>query len=106
MIKLEVHYCGTWENLVNGRQFLWQGHSVTTEFASAAQAVDLISSRDGLAIAELEDEPVRPAIGPVNQDVLRLLEILYPHCEHGLSADLCMGPNHYPTAEQEREMGW
>lgn len=22
-------------------------------------------------------------------------------CEHGLSAWLCMGPNHYPTAEQE-----
>lgn len=22
-------------------------------------------------------------------------------CEHGLSAWLCMGPNHYPTDEQE-----
>ena len=36
----------------------------------------------------------------------RLLEFLYPVCEHGLSADLCYGPNHYMTADQERAMDW
>ncbi len=25
----------------------------------------------------------------------------YRSCEHGMSADLCMGPNHYPTHDQE-----
>lgn len=24
-------------------------------------------------------------------------------CEHGMSAWLCMGPNHYPSREQEME---
>ena len=26
-----------------------------------------------------------------------LYKFLYPSCEHGLSAALCMGPGHYPT---------
>ena len=26
-----------------------------------------------------------------------LMEALYPTCEHGLSAQLCYGPGHYPT---------
>lgn len=25
-----------------------------------------------------------------------------PLCEHGLSSDLCMGPEHYPSQEWER----
>lgn len=33
-------------------------------------------------------------------------EALYPICEHGLSLDLCSGPNHYMTADQERAMNW
>lgn len=35
-----------------------------------------------------------------------LMEMLSPTCEHGMSAQLCMGPQHYPSAEQERMMGW
>jgi hypothetical protein len=27
---------------------------------------------------------------------------LYPTCEHGLSLDLCYGPQHYPYDEDER----
>jgi hypothetical protein len=33
-------------------------------------------------------------------------EVLDPPCEHGMSSSLCMGPMHYPSAEQEREWGW
>lgn len=32
----------------------------------------------------------------------RLEAIFYPTCEHGMSAHLCSGPNHYETYEQER----
>jgi hypothetical protein len=33
---------------------------------------------------------------PIPLSAGRLLERLYPTCEHGLSADLCAGPGHYP----------
>lgn len=36
----------------------------------------------------------------------KVVELLYPLCEHGLSADLCMGPDHYMTREQEIARGW
>lgn len=26
----------------------------------------------------------------------------FPTCEHGMSLQLCMGPDHFPSAEQER----
>jgi hypothetical protein len=39
---------------------------------------------------------------PIGAQYTRLAEALYPLCEHGMSADLCEGPNHYPTYEQER----
>lgn len=31
----------------------------------------------------------------------KVIDFLYPTCEHGLSASLCMGPQHYPSYEQE-----
>lgn len=31
-----------------------------------------------------------------------LQEWLYPLCEHGLSLDLCAGPQHYPYDDEER----
>jgi hypothetical protein len=57
---------------------------------------------------ETEELQVYPKdrVGPLTEDEIALLDFLYPSCEHGLSADLCMGPNHYPTADQERAMGW
>lgn len=35
-----------------------------------------------------------------------LSDVLFPTCEHGMSADLCTGPDHYPSREQEMQMGW
>lgn len=35
-----------------------------------------------------------------------MTELLYPTCEHGMSAQLCMGPMHFMSYEQERAMGW
>lgn len=39
--------------------------------------------------SETEEYPIPLSAG-------RLLTLLYPTCEHGLSADLCAGPGHYP----------
>jgi hypothetical protein len=108
MIALEVHICD-------------QRRSYTARFANGDQAVEFIQQRlpssptyaldlaaypyGNHAFYELEDDPVIPPVGPVNQDVLRLLDVLYPTCHHGMSADLCLdpiGPNHWGTAEQER----
>lgn len=33
-----------------------------------------------------------------------LYDVLHPICEHGLSAHLCMGPQHWMSDEQERQM--
>lgn len=53
----------------------------------------------GYAWFALEDSPV-----PDQWDAL--YHLLFPTCDHGLSEDLCWGPNHYPTADEERAMGW
>lgn len=30
-----------------------------------------------------------------------LVEAVFPTCEHGMSQSLCMGPDHFPSREQE-----
>ena len=61
---------------------------------------------------ELEDEEneyghrIRPLVpfGPIEETILKVLEILYPQCHHGMDASLCMDPygeNHFGTREQE-----
>lgn len=35
-----------------------------------------------------------------------LAAYLFPTCEHGMSAQLCYGPDHYPSAAEEMAMGW
>lgn len=30
----------------------------------------------------------------------------FPMCEHQMSLALCMGPDHYPSRQQEMERGW
>lgn len=45
-------------------------------------------------ISELQEAPVGSEFG-------RLLDLLHPLCEHGMSADLCAGPNHYPADRPE-----
>jgi len=42
-----------------------------------------------------------PEVGPLTPSQLRLMEHLYPTCEHGMSADLCMGPDHFMSRDQE-----
>src|SRR3954469_24890641 len=44
-----------------------------------------------------------PAVAPVPEAAVKTLAALYPECEHGLSAALCMGPDHYPSIEWEME---
>lgn len=46
------------------------------------------------------DEAASTALGTA------MAEFLFPTCEHGMSAALCMGPDHYPSREQEMQMGW
>lgn len=62
----------------------------------------------GAGQIEWVDPDVTPSIafGPQTPDIERLIDRLYPQCDHGLALDLCMGPDHYPTYEQERAMGW
>ena len=61
---------------------------------------------------ELEDEEneyghrIRPLVpfGPIEETVLKVLNILYPQCHHGMDALLCMDPygeHHFGTREQE-----
>lgn len=33
-----------------------------------------------------------------------LADYFFPTCEHGMSLSLCMGPDHFPSAEQERAL--
>lgn len=44
--------------------------------------------------------------GSVPATWTRLVDFLYPTCEHGLSLELCYGPNHYMSAAQEQAMDW
>lgn len=50
----------------------------------------------GYAWSPVEDSPI-----PDRWDAL--YHMLAPTCEHGMSADLCMGPDHYPSREWEME---
>jgi hypothetical protein len=48
-----------------------------------------------------------PGVVQVNQrDHPILTERLYPICEHGMSAQLCAGPMHYPTDAQLMGGAW
>ena len=53
----------------------------------------------GFAEAAQDD----PAVAPVPEAAVKTLAALYPECEHGLSAHLCMGPDHYPSIEWEMD---
>lgn len=60
-------------------------------------ALAFIASRDNNHVfSEVRDQPLFPALCP------RLADVLYPTCPHGLSLDLCEGPQHYGYDEDER----
>lgn len=74
------------------------GHSYVATFANEQQAIAFCErKKSSCAIQEVPGSPI-------HEKWVGLLNTLYPICEHGLSAHLCMGPDHYPTNEQEREM--
>jgi hypothetical protein len=83
--KLEIHLCS-------------ERRSIFVTFCSEQAAVRYVKARTSYcAIFPVEGHPVP-------ETWTELLDVLYPTCEHGLSLQLCMGPEHYPTDEQERAM--
>ena len=66
-----------------------------TTAAHAAAARYLAGRLDRLAIEEIAGYSEGP-----------LYALLHPQCSHGLSLNLCEGPDHYLTADQERARGW
>lgn len=89
-IMLDVHVCATY---VGSK--LYSGHTFTATFAHESQAVEYIGRKSSTcAFYTRDDSPI--------DGYAKLMDTLYPTCEHGLSASLCMGPGHYPTDEQER----
>lgn len=91
-IKLDVHVCATYV----GTEY-FTGHTYTAAFATEVQAVEFIGrKRSYCEFWTREDSPL--------DEYGVLLDTLYPTCEHGLSEILCMGPDHYPSTEQEMAM--
>lgn len=98
----------------------------TARFADADQVVAYVERRnEGLDVLDRErvnidplyfDPQVNwpedvvvetfPPAGPWTPSQLRLMDYLFPQCEHQMSAELCMGPDHFMSADQERAMGW
>jgi hypothetical protein len=81
-------------------------------FASGDQAITWLEAKRAESMAATgtiysgiwgeEDEayPLAP-VGPVTPDQERLLDYLYPRCEHGMDAQSCMGPDHFMDRQQE-----
>jgi hypothetical protein len=90
-VTLELHHCRN-----------RQSHLVTFEGPDAeAWAVAYLSSRLSThAVHELRTRPFSYQRFP------KLAELLYPTCGHGMSADLCEGPEHWMTRDQEMARGW
>lgn len=88
-IALEIHICD------QRRSYL-----VTFEGPRAEdRALAFIDARwTTHAVHEIEDTPIDERYG-------RLLDQLYPTCEHGLSASNCYGPQHYYFDEEEQARG-
>jgi hypothetical protein len=75
-----------------------RGYNVT--FSTQTQAIEFLTRRmDG-------NHNFWETTGSVPGTWMKLIEFMHPQCEHGLSLDLCYGPNHYMSADQERAMGW
>lgn len=74
---------------------LWANHckkgtNFIVRFPDEDQALAWIKERASThVVSQIESEPIP-------ETAERLLDYLYPSCEHGLSASLCVGPNHYP----------
>lgn len=87
MIALEIHICN-------------QRRSYVAKFSTEEQALAFVAVRmDTHAIYEIESEPFDYDANP------KLYDLLYPTCEHGMSASNCYGPQHYYYDEEEQARG-
>lgn len=77
-------------------------------FSTEAQALAFLERKSAAGDYNWDEVPdvFWPGSGSVPSDWHKLLDFLYPMCEHGLSESNCYGPNHYMTAQQEEAMGW
>lgn len=75
-------------------------------FSTQIQAIAFLKVRESTHNWEEIKDLHGQGLGSVPAEWTDLLDYLYPLCEHGLSLDLCEGPNHYMTAVQEQAMGW
>jgi hypothetical protein len=71
-----------------------QRRSYRATFATEDQALVFVGRRRATH-AVTEDE-----VSQIPSSWSRLLDLLYPTCQHGLSAWLCDGPGHYPADNQ------
>lgn len=71
----------------------------TPEADAAAAAFFRRASTLETRHAAAVDEELSTALGP------KMAEIFYPTCEHGMDGNLCAGPDHFLSAEQERMLG-
>lgn len=92
MIALEIHICD-------------QRRSYVAKFSTEDQAVRFVQARQSThAISEVAE--MDKSAEPVPVEWTRLLDLLYPMCEHQMSLSSCYGPDHFMSADQERAMGW
>lgn len=81
-----------------------RGYQVT--FCNQQQAIAFLSARSSTHAWDEIPNFRGDGLGSVPGDWHELIDFLYPTCEHGMSADLCHGPDHFMSADQERAMGW
>ena len=85
MLTLYINAYGGW----NWTKTEWQEVKVIFEGPNADKmAADYIGRKGHLVIQADHDADLSSF--PLTE------EALYPSCEHGLSASLCAGPDHYP----------
>jgi hypothetical protein len=85
---------------------LVHGHQYSATFVSDDVAAQFVSrKRNQVNVAFVaETAAIDPEVAPVPETWTKTLDVLYPTCHHGLSAELCMDPygdNHWGTIEQE-----
>jgi len=74
----------------------WVRVTVSDTVAADAAAADYFRRRSTLATGHAAhvDQEKTTVLGSAMSD------LFYPICEHGLSAHLCYGPDHYPREDQ------
>lgn len=86
-ITLDVHICDQRRSYL----VIFEGPK------AESMALAFIDSRDNNHVfSEVREAPLLLTLYP------RLADCLYPTCPHGLSADLCEGPQHYGYDDDER----